>query len=173
MAHAQSAPLLCARLRPSGHSRAAPAPSRWRLAGLVAVFLALGEVLAAVPSAFVAAELGGGRTPVGPRPHRNLVGSGAKSEASLSLATHASGAASQSKASPVALSALSWLPNMPQTCEDDFECNDGKANFPLQCIDFVFARICVDPDDFQQAPQTSATPAYVPIPVPVEENPWN
>eukprot|EP00931_Biecheleriopsis_adriatica_P115324 TRINITY_DN91130_c0_g1_i1.p1 TRINITY_DN91130_c0_g1~~TRINITY_DN91130_c0_g1_i1.p1 ORF type:complete len:174 (+),score=27.19 TRINITY_DN91130_c0_g1_i1:69-524(+) len=68
--------------------------------------------------------------------------------------------------------AASWMPSMPQTCEDDFECNDGKANYPLQCIDFIFARICADPEDFMKKQEFSEAPAYVPIPVEIEKSPW-
>lgn len=63
----------------------------------------------------------------------------------------------------------SWLPMLPQTCEDDFECNDGKANFPLQCCELpILGKFCCEPDDFEPVPQN---PAWVPIPVPVED-PW-
>eukprot|EP00440_Ansanella_granifera_P029244 gb/GFBE01031765.1/.p1 GENE.gb/GFBE01031765.1/~~gb/GFBE01031765.1/.p1 ORF type:complete len:152 (+),score=9.73 gb/GFBE01031765.1/:1-456(+) len=66
-------------------------------------------------------------------------------------------------------SALKWMPSMPQTCNDDFECNGGKANFPLQCVDMFVAKICVDPDDFQQSSQVSSELAYVPLPVRADE----
>mmetsp|Transcript_3113 Transcript_3113/g.7012 ORF Transcript_3113/g.7012 Transcript_3113/m.7012 type:complete len:161 (+) Transcript_3113:97-579(+) len=59
----------------------------------------------------------------------------------------------------------SWLPALPQTCSDDFECNDGKANFPLQCCEVMMMRFCCEPDDFMPA---TDRPAYVPIPVPVD-----
>mmetsp|Transcript_5763 Transcript_5763/g.11792 ORF Transcript_5763/g.11792 Transcript_5763/m.11792 type:complete len:196 (+) Transcript_5763:50-637(+) len=62
----------------------------------------------------------------------------------------------------------SWLPSWPQTCEDDYECNDGKANFPLQCCEFGLGNFCCEPDDFRPAP---ADPALVTLPVPVED-PW-
>eukprot|EP00416_Gambierdiscus_australes_P033860 CAMPEP_0171096822 /NCGR_PEP_ID=MMETSP0766_2-20121228/46031_1 /TAXON_ID=439317 /ORGANISM="Gambierdiscus australes, Strain CAWD 149" /LENGTH=169 /DNA_ID=CAMNT_0011555893 /DNA_START=51 /DNA_END=560 /DNA_ORIENTATION=+ len=70
---------------------------------------------------------------------------------------------------PVARRAGSWLPSLPQTCEDDYECNDGKANFPLQCCELpVMGKFCCEPDDFQPVP---STPAFVPLPVPSQE-PW-
>jgi len=65
--------------------------------------------------------------------------------------------------------AVGWLPSLPQSCEDDFECNDGKANFPLQCCELpILGNFCCKPDDFQP---TSQNPAFVPLPVPAEE-PW-
>ena len=36
---------------------------------------------------------------------------------------------------------------LPKTCEQDYDCNEGGYNWPLRCVDFVFAKICVDPDD--------------------------
>lgn len=63
----------------------------------------------------------------------------------------------------------SWFPSWPQGCEDDFECNDGKANFPLQCCELpIIGKFCCEPDDFRP---NARLPAYVPLPVPVEE-PW-
>jgi hypothetical protein len=50
---------------------------------------------------------------------------------------------------------------MPQMCEDDYECNGGKANYPMRCLDFVAARVCVDPDDFLKPSSTEA--AYEPL----------
>eukprot|EP00930_Biecheleria_cincta_P075434 TRINITY_DN62602_c0_g1_i1.p2 TRINITY_DN62602_c0_g1~~TRINITY_DN62602_c0_g1_i1.p2 ORF type:complete len:167 (-),score=19.90 TRINITY_DN62602_c0_g1_i1:221-676(-) len=83
------------------------------------------------------------------------------------------GSRTQPSSSATVLSAASWLPGLPQTCEDDFDCNDGKANYPLQCIDFVIARMCADPDDFMQKQEGLTTPAYVPLPVPVDKAPWD
>lgn len=58
---------------------------------------------------------------------------------------------------------------LPQGCEDDFECNDGKANFPLQCCEVpLLGSFCCEPDNYTPVQQT---PAYVPLPVPVED-PW-
>jgi hypothetical protein len=79
----------------------------------------------------------------------------------------------RNKASLVAVEALSWMPSMPQTCEDDFDCNGGKANFPLQCLDMMVAKICVDPDDFQSSYQASADLAFVPLPVRADDDPWS
>mmetsp|Transcript_23938 Transcript_23938/g.55254 ORF Transcript_23938/g.55254 Transcript_23938/m.55254 type:complete len:154 (+) Transcript_23938:89-550(+) len=59
----------------------------------------------------------------------------------------------------------SWLPALPQTCSDDYECNDGKANFPLQCCEVMMMKFCCEPDDFMPTPNR---PAFVPIPVPVD-----
>lgn len=67
-----------------------------------------------------------------------------------------------------ARSAGSLLPFLPKGfgCEDDFECNDGKANFPLQCCELpILGKYCCEPPD---AEPVSRTPAYVPIPVPVD-----
>eukprot|EP00419_Tripos_fusus_P064080 CAMPEP_0172929886 /NCGR_PEP_ID=MMETSP1075-20121228/218710_1 /TAXON_ID=2916 /ORGANISM="Ceratium fusus, Strain PA161109" /LENGTH=209 /DNA_ID=CAMNT_0013791191 /DNA_START=69 /DNA_END=698 /DNA_ORIENTATION=- len=71
-----------------------------------------------------------------------------------------------------AMAALSWMPSMPQTCNDDFDCNEGRANFPLQCLDMVFLKVCIDPDDFERSTAGSGELAYVPIPVQVEDNPY-
>mmetsp|Transcript_16352 Transcript_16352/g.28676 ORF Transcript_16352/g.28676 Transcript_16352/m.28676 type:complete len:381 (-) Transcript_16352:117-1259(-) len=75
-------------------------------------------------------------------------------------------------ASSVARAAGGWLPGLPQGCEDDFECNDGKANYPLQCCELpVMGKFCCEPpDDYEQGiPQM---PAWLPLPVPVDEAPW-
>jgi len=74
-------------------------------------------------------------------------------------------------ASSVARSAGNWLPGLPQGCEDDFECNDGKANFPLQCCELpVMGKFCCEPpDDYEQG--VPSMPAWLPLPVPVDE-PW-
>eukprot|EP00434_Breviolum_minutum_P042060 symbB.v1.2.037419.t1/scaffold5520.1/size26209/2 len=65
-----------------------------------------------------------------------------------------------------------WMPGLPQGCEDDFECNDGKANFPLQCCEMpLLGKFCCEPpDDFATGTPTEM-PAYVPLPVPVDESP--
>lgn len=80
------------------------------------------------------------------------------------------GAALAAPAAPTARRAGSWRPFgfFPPGCEDDFECNDGKANFPLQCCELpVLGKFCCEPDDYR--PVERAVPAYVPLPVPVEE----
>jgi len=69
-----------------------------------------------------------------------------------------------------AMAAMSWMPSMPQTCDDDFDCNGGKANFPLQCLDLLLLKICVDPDDFEGG--GGGQLAYVPIPVKAEDSPY-
>lgn len=62
-----------------------------------------------------------------------------------------------------------WLPGLPQGCEDDFECNDGKANFPLQCCELpILGKFCCEPDDYRPA----RMPAWQPLPVPVDDQPW-
>lgn len=77
-------------------------------------------------------------------------------------------AAKGEKAPRIAVAAGSWMPSLPHGCEDDFECNDGKANFPLQCCELpVLGKFCCQPDDFEPTP---STPAYVPLPVPTD--PW-
>lgn len=66
-----------------------------------------------------------------------------------------------------------WLPGMPESCEDDFECNDGKANFPLQCCELpVMGKFCCEPPDDIEQNGGIRVPAWVPIPVPVDEAPW-
>jgi len=48
----------------------------------------------------------------------------------------------------------SWIKNMAQkaskvkTCETDYDCNSGGRNYPLRCVNFVFANFCVDSDDW-------------------------
>jgi len=75
---------------------------------------------------------------------------------------------SRSSASRSVLAAASLMPGLPQTCENDFDCNGGNANFPLQCLDVVVTKICVDPSDFQPG-STPQDLAYVPLPVRVED----
>mmetsp|Transcript_34332 Transcript_34332/g.55431 ORF Transcript_34332/g.55431 Transcript_34332/m.55431 type:complete len:127 (+) Transcript_34332:2-382(+) len=36
---------------------------------------------------------------------------------------------------------------LPKQCKEDYDCNEGGYNWPLRCMDFVVAKICVDPDD--------------------------
>lgn len=58
---------------------------------------------------------------------------------------------------------------LPQGCEDDFECNDGKANFPLQCCEMpLLGKFCCEPPDFTEGGVRNEMPAYVPLPVPVD-----
>lgn len=71
----------------------------------------------------------------------------------------------------LAMAAMSGMPSMPQTCEDDFDCNGGNANFPLQCLNMVFLKVCIDPDDFEGGGDAGQL-AYVPIPVQAEDNPY-
>jgi len=60
-----------------------------------------------------------------------------------------------------------WMPSMPQMCEDDYECNDGKANFPLQCCELpVLGKFCCEPDEFRPIP---SAPAHVTLPVSVQD----
>eukprot|EP00438_Fugacium_kawagutii_P034933 Skav206394 [mRNA] locus=scaffold834:675425:676784:- [translate_table: standard] len=64
--------------------------------------------------------------------------------------------------------AAGWALGLPQGCEDDFECNDGKANFPLQCCELpVLGKFCCEPPDDSQGVRNEM-PAYVPLPVPVD-----
>mmetsp|Transcript_62343 Transcript_62343/g.201014 ORF Transcript_62343/g.201014 Transcript_62343/m.201014 type:complete len:324 (-) Transcript_62343:762-1733(-) len=59
-----------------------------------------------------------------------------------------------------------WSPSLPQSCEDDFECNEGRANFPLQCCELpLLGNFCCEPGE--PAPQQQR-PAYVPLPVPLD-----
>jgi len=60
-----------------------------------------------------------------------------------------------------------WMSFLPEGCEDDYECNEGKANFPLQCCELpVLGRFCCEPDNFVPIP---SQPSFVPLPVPVED----
>merc|ERR1719323_1995874 len=60
-----------------------------------------------------------------------------------------------------------WSPGLPRGCEDDYECNDGRANFPLQCCELpLLGNFCCEPGELAPPPQS---PAYVPLPVPVEK----
>mmetsp|Transcript_45536 Transcript_45536/g.105558 ORF Transcript_45536/g.105558 Transcript_45536/m.105558 type:complete len:396 (-) Transcript_45536:95-1282(-) len=60
-----------------------------------------------------------------------------------------------------------WMSFLPEGCEDDYECNDGKANFPLQCCELpVLGRFCCEPDNAVPIP---SQPSFVPLPVPVED----
>lgn len=36
---------------------------------------------------------------------------------------------------------------LPKQCKQDYDCNEGGYSWPLRCVDYVFAKICVDPDD--------------------------
>ena len=36
---------------------------------------------------------------------------------------------------------------LPKQCKTDYDCNEGGYNWPLICADFVFAKLCIDPDD--------------------------
>ncbi|CAK9088758.1 unnamed protein product [Durusdinium trenchii] len=61
------------------------------------------------------------------------------------------------------------FPGFPQGCEDDFECNDGKANFPLQCCEMpLLGKFCCEPPDDFATGVPNEMPAYVPLPVPVD-----
>ena len=76
---------------------------------------------------------------------------------------------SQGQKRSLARAAGSWLPGLPQRCEDDFECNDGKANFPLQCCEMpLLGKFCCEPPDDFATGVPNEMPAYVPLPVPVD-----
>lgn len=63
-----------------------------------------------------------------------------------------------------------WMPSLPQGCEDDFECNGGRANFPLQCCELpILGKFCCEPKEYEPSRELQ-DPAYVPLPVPVD--PW-
>lgn len=65
-----------------------------------------------------------------------------------------------------------WSPSLPQSCEDDYECNDGTANFPLQCCELpILGKFCCEPEDMDA--RTKPEPAYVPLPVPVDDVPYS
>lgn len=66
--------------------------------------------------------------------------------------------------------AMRSMPGLPQSCKDDFECNDGKANFPLQCCElFLLGSFCCKPDDSESTAEQR--PAFAPLPIPIED-PW-
>jgi len=93
--------------------------------------------------------------------------SGGEEKASASLTGSTAPSARSSGTSPrsdTARGAGGWLPGLPQGCEDDFECNDGKANFPLQCCEMpLLGKFCCEPpDDF--ATGVPDIPAYLPLP---------
>jgi hypothetical protein len=174
MAHSHSSQFSLSCVRSSQHVRVRSSCRRplhlIAAGGVLAVFCASVSMAA---SAFTAAPSIIGRDLVGS--HRlGARGTSAWTSADSSGMSFglAAGKALRNEASLAALSGVSWMPSMPQTCEDDFECNGGKANFPLQCLDVLVAKICVDPDDFQQSSQTSPELAYVPLPVRADDSRW-
>ncbi|CAE7488899.1 unnamed protein product [Symbiodinium pilosum] len=45
--------------------------------------------------------------------------------------------------------------SFPQSCEDDFECNGGTANFPLQCCELpLLGKFCCKPPDDDVQPDS-------------------
>lgn len=89
---------------------------------------------------------------------------------SSEMASHPLAGTTESRHSRVSIARPSgnWFPGLPQGCEDDFECNDGKANFPLQCCELpLLGKFCCEPSDYEPVPQN---PAYVPLPVPVDDD---
>ena len=61
-------------------------------------------------------------------------------------------------------SGSSWP--VPESCEDDFDCNDGRANFPLQCCELpLLGKFCCKPPDGDPSPD-ARDPAWLPLPVP-------
>lgn len=55
---------------------------------------------------------------------------------------------------------------VPESCEDDFDCNGGRANFPLQCCELpLLGKFCCKPPDGETSPD-SKDPAWLPLPVP-------
>mmetsp|Transcript_39476 Transcript_39476/g.91253 ORF Transcript_39476/g.91253 Transcript_39476/m.91253 type:complete len:358 (+) Transcript_39476:73-1146(+) len=93
-------------------------------------------------------------------------------EPSTLTGSSANSAGGKGSRSGPARNAGGWLPGLPQGCEDDFECNDGKANFPLQCCEMpLLGKFCCEPpDDFAQG--VPDIPAYLPLPVPVDDK-WS
>ncbi|CAK9108341.1 Hypothetical protein (Fragment), partial [Durusdinium trenchii] len=76
-------------------------------------------------------------------------------EGAEAAATHVPLRASESKSWP-----------LPQSCEDDFECNGGRANFPLQCCELpLLGKFCCKPPDGDPSPDAK-DPAWLPLPVP-------
>ncbi|CAJ1421349.1 unnamed protein product [Effrenium voratum] len=65
-----------------------------------------------------------------------------------------------------------WMPSMPESCEDDFDCNGGAANFPLQCCELpLIGKFCCKPPDDDPAPN-SRDPDLAWVPLPVPNEPW-
>eukprot|EP00438_Fugacium_kawagutii_P012838 Skav200130 [mRNA] locus=scaffold4172:99507:100508:+ [translate_table: standard] len=63
-------------------------------------------------------------------------------------------------------SKASWP--VPASCEDDFDCNDGRANFPLQCCELpLLGKFCCKPPD-DPSPD-SKDPSWLPLPVPSQD----
>mmetsp|Transcript_3729 Transcript_3729/g.7433 ORF Transcript_3729/g.7433 Transcript_3729/m.7433 type:complete len:181 (-) Transcript_3729:374-916(-) len=160
----------------SAAPRTPAAPRGWRRRpSLLAACGALGllcALLAVASSAFLAPQQprglrGGVRGQAVERSaHRP---GGARTQYTSVPFTGATAGESSRDSTPVVGYAASWLPSLPQGCEDDFECNDGKANFPLQCCELpLLGNFCCEPDDFRPAP---SNPATVLLPVPVED-PW-
>ena len=60
----------------------------------------------------------------------------ASSSSPSSLSSSPSSPSSSSSSSPAVQvttpAGVPWLPSLLQACDDDYECNDGRANFPLQ-----------------------------------------
>eukprot|EP00931_Biecheleriopsis_adriatica_P094652 TRINITY_DN68281_c0_g1_i1.p1 TRINITY_DN68281_c0_g1~~TRINITY_DN68281_c0_g1_i1.p1 ORF type:complete len:376 (+),score=49.96 TRINITY_DN68281_c0_g1_i1:29-1129(+) len=74
-------------------------------------------------------------------------------------------ARARTAAAALAREGAGWL---PQTCDDDFECNEGKANFPLRCCELpLLGKFCCEPPDDDFEPY-SRDPAWLHLPVPVD-----
>merc|ERR1719323_752341 len=152
------------------HHTGKPAAQRKQHCTLpVAALLTAGSLLLAGALTGFAAPQANGRQHA-PRPaelYRTLAAGQSSSRAS-GLAGFTVDLTPRSRDVQVATSAgIAWLPFLPQGCEDDYECNDGKANFPLQCCELpLLGGFCCEPGELAPPPQN---PAYVPLPVPVEK----
>uniref|UniRef100_A0A7S2BF97 Uncharacterized protein n=1 Tax=Alexandrium andersonii TaxID=327968 RepID=A0A7S2BF97_9DINO len=135
--------------------------SRTRWTAGVALFVVGGwSLLAASTSAF-AAVLGSDRFPAS-------AASSARDARSVALTGSTAASPRPNVDAEVALAAgARWLPGLPEGCEDDFECNEGRANFPLQCCELpLVGKFCCEPGETASVPET---PAWVPLPVPVND----
>ena len=56
-----------------------------------------------------------------------------------------------------------------KTCQTDYDCNPGGRNYPLKCVNVVFASICVESDDDFQGGMGILQSAFEPIPVRVDD----
>jgi len=104
-----------------------------------------------IPLRFQAAE--------GPESSASLAGATLRGESRRGASTIARAAKAEGQDWP-----------LPQSCEDDFECNGGTANFPLQCCELpLLGKFCCKPPDDDVQPN-SKDPAWLPLPVP--SDPW-
>ncbi|CAE7790713.1 fetA [Symbiodinium sp. KB8] len=99
-----------------------------------------------IPLRFQAAE--------GPESSASLAGATLRGESRRGASTISRAAKAKGQEWPI-----------PQSCEDDFECNGGTANFPLQCCELpLLGKFCCKPPD-DDVQRNSKDPAWLPLPV--------